>query len=464
MDWLALDRSCAVSLTRQLYRQLREAILSGRLQSGERLSSTRELAGCLNVSRNIVIDAFEQLQAEGYLVGRHGSGVYVEERLFLPGPDVPPSQPSLLAAAQEGNKSGLVDFRSGLPWLEAFPQRKWGRMLKEVCESIPTDQWSYGAAEGTYELRNALVTYLRRNRGVVCRPEHIIITAGAVQALAVASRALLSTPAPVLIEDPANKDVARIFSLAGGTMLPVGVDRHGLVTAQLPQGVSPAFTFVTPSHQFPVGGHLPVQRRVELVQFSRNTRSFIIEDDYDSEFRYRGSPISSLQGLAPDRVIYVGSFSKSLFPALRLGCLVVPDELIEKCREIKRLTDMQCPALEQFAMARFIAEGHFARHITKMRKIYKAKRDLLLGELHACFGPIECFGDSTGMHVVVRFPGKVFDQSLLAACRKKGVVVYPVEEHALIKGNYSDHVILGYGHLDPALISEGVSRLEAALR
>lgn len=416
MDWLRLDRTASVTLTRQLYNQLREAILSGRLQAGERIPSTRELSSRLNVSRNIVVTAFEQLQAEGYIVGRHGSGAYVEERLCLADPDTSQAKLPPPAHLDHRKELAVVDFRSGLPGLDAFPYRKWGRILKEVCESIPRAEWSYGAAEGIPELRQALVAHLQQSRGVVCRPDHVIITAGAVQALGIAARALLPVPSPVLTEDPVNKDVARIFSLAGGTILPTAVDRHGLLTTRLPRNIQPAFTFVTPSHQFPIGGHLPVQRRVELVQYSRHTGSFIIEDDYDSEFRYRGSPISSLQGLAPDRVIYVGSFSKSLFPSLRLGCLVVPDELIGKCRDIKHLTDMQCPALEQFAMARFIREGHFARHITRMRKIYKTKRDLLLQELKSCFKQIEIFGDSTGLHLVIRFTGKVFDQATLKRC------------------------------------------------
>ncbi len=458
-----MDRSSAVSLTRQIYLQLREAILAGRLQSGERISSTRELASCLNVSRNVVVDAFEQLQAEGYIIGRHGSGAYVEERLHLAGPVISPPYPTPPAPPEKEEKSPVVDFRSGIPCLDVFPHRKWGRILKEVCDSTHPYQWSYGAPEGIPELRQALVDYLRQNRNLVCRPEQVIITAGAVQALSIAARALLSSPASVVIEDPANKDVARIFSLAGGTIIPNAVDRHGLLTERLPQNANPAFIFVTPSHQFPIGGHLPVQRRVELVQYSRHTGSFIIEDDYDSEFRYQGFPISSLQGLAPDRVIYVGSFSKSLFPALRLGCLVVPDSLVDKCRDIKHLADMQCPALEQFAMTRFLCEGHFARHIARMRKIYKAKRDLLLKELRSRFTQIEYLGESTGMHLVVRFPGKIFDQPFLDTCRKNGVIVYPVEEHARVKGNYRDHVILGYGHLNPALISEGVDRLAALL-
>lgn len=463
MNWLSLDRSLPVSLTRQIYLQLREAILAGRLQAGERIPSSRELSHCLGVSRNVIVDAFEQLQAEGYTVSRQGSGAYVEERLYLAGPGTSPPQPAPTANA--GKKTAaMIDFRSGLPDLDAFPQRKWGRMLKEVCEAIPPDLWSYGDAEGIPELRCSLVDYLRQSRGVVCRPEQVIITAGAVQALSIAARALLTSAMPVLVEDPANKDVAKIFALAGGTILPAAVDHHGLLTDRLPPNAHPSFIFVTPSHQFPLGGHLPVQRRVELIHYSRLTESYIIEDDYDSEFRYQGSPISSLQGLAPDRVIYVGSFSKSLFPALRLGCLVVPAALIDKCREIKRLTDIQCPALDQFAMARFIREGHFARHITRMRKIYKTKRDFLLRELGARFDQIEFLGASTGLHIVARFPGKVFDQPLLEACRKEGVIVYPVEEQALLKGNYSDHVILGYGHLTPPLIAEGVKRLAAALR
>lgn len=464
MDWLSLDRSSSVSLTRQLYLQLREAILAGRLQSGERISSSRELSSRLSVSRNVIVDAFEQLQAEGYIVGRHGSGAYVEERLCLAGPDTLSPNPPPTARTDDGENSAAIDFRSGLPYLDAFPHRRWGRILKEVCESIPSEQWSYGTAEGIPELRGALVDYLRQSRGVVCRPEQVIITAGAVQALSIVARALLTTSMPVLMEDPANKDVARIFALAGATVLPIAVDHQGLLTDRLPHDIDPAFTFVTPSHQFPIGGHLPVQRRVELVQYSRLTGSFIIEDDYDSEFRYQGSPISSLQGLAPDRVIYIGSFSKSLFPSLRLGCLIVPDLLVAKCREIKRLTDVQCPTLEQFAMARFIREGHFARHIIRMRKIYKTKRDLLLKELRSHFEQINFFGESTGMHIVAQFPGKVFDQPLLETCRKEGVIVYAVEDHTLVKGSYPNHVILGYGHLEAAQITEGVGRLAAALR
>lgn len=466
MNWLHLDRSSAVSLTRQIYLQVREAILAGHLPSGKRIASTRELSSRLNVSRNIVVDAFEQLQAEGYILGRHGSGAYVEERLFLSKPNILQPDPTSTETTREesGKESAIIDFRLGQPCLNTFPRRKWGHILKKTCESMPPSYWSYGTTKGIAELRHGLAEYLHQSRGVVCRPEQVIITAGAVQALFIAARAVPMPSAPVLMEDPASKDIASIFTLAGRTVLPCAVDRHGLLTDSLPQDIHQALIFVTPSHQFPLGGHLPIKRRVELIQYSRFTSSFIIEDDYDSEFRYQGSPISSLQGLAPDRVIYVGSFSKSLFPALRLGCLIVPEALVDKCCEIKRLIDVQCPSVEQFAMAHFIREGHFIRHITRMRKIYKIKRDLLLKELQSHFKQIEVFGDSTGMHVVIRFPHKIFDQALLAACKKAGVIVYPVEEHALLKGKYLDCVILGYGHLEPALISEGVTRLSTALR
>lgn len=466
MNWLNINRSSAISLTRQIYLQLREAILAGRLQSGQRIPSTRELSSQLNVSRNIVVEAFDQLQAEGYIVGKHGSGAYVEERLYLnrPGASPPPyslsNEPSVEITEEA---SVAIDFRSGQPCLNSFPRRKWGLILKEICDSLPPSKWSYGAAKGILDLRRALADYLHLNRGVVCGPEQIIITAGAVQALFIAARALPIPSAPVLIEDPASKDISGIFTLAGRSIYPCPVDRHGLITDLLPRNINQAHIFVTPSHQFPIGGHLPVKRRVELVQYSRLTNSFIIEDDYDSEFRYQGSPISSLQGLAPDRVIYAGSFSKSLFPSLRLGCLVAPDELVDKCCEIKRLTDVQCPSLEQFAMAKFIHDGHFIRHISRMRKIYKAKRDLLLKELKSRFKQIDIYGDSTGMHLVIRFPDKVFDQTLLETCKNEGVIVYPVEEHALVKGMYTDCVILGYGHLDAAQISKGITRLAAAL-
>ncbi|WP_371363735.1 HTH-type transcriptional regulatory protein GabR [Sporomusa rhizae] len=464
MNWLPLDRSSPSSLSRQIYLQLRKAILAGHLQAGERIPSTRELSGRLNISRNVVADAFDQLQAEGYIVGKHGSGTYVEERLYLSGQKILSPQLFQSSAIEEEKNLSCVDFGVGVPCLEAFPKRKWGTILKEVCTTAHENYWRLGPSEGIPELRRALVEYLRQYRNVVCEPEQVIITAGAVQALSIAARALLTSSASVLMEDPGNKVVTRIFSLAGGTVIPCAVDRYGLLTDRLPRNTNPALIFVTPSHQFPIGGHLPVQRRVELVQYSRHTGSFIIEDDYDSEFRYEGYPISSLQGLAPDNVIYIGSFSKSLFPSQRLGYLIVPASLVCKCREIKHLSDRQCPALEQLATARFILEGHFVRHIARMRKMYKAKRDHLLRELQSRFNQIEIFGASTGMHVVARFSDRVFDQALLNVCRKEGVIVYPVEERALLKGNYSDHIILGYGHLDSALISKGVERLATALR
>lgn len=463
MNWLLLDRSSPISLSRQIYFQLREAMLAGHLQAGERIPSTRELSSRLNISRNVVADAFDQLQAEGYLVGKHGSGTYVEERLYLSGQKI--WSPKLFQSSVAGEEnSSVVDFSIGVPYLDAFPKRKWGMILKEVCTTAHENYWKLGPSEGIPELRRALVEYLRQYRNVVCEPEQVIITAGAVQALSIVVHALLTSSASILMEDPGNKVVTKIFSLAGATVIPCAVDRHGLLTDRLPKNVSPTLIFVTPSHQFPIGGHLPVQRRVELVQYSRRTGSFIIEDDYDSEFRYEGCPISSLQGLAPDSVIYIGSFSKSLFPSQRLGYLIVPHSLVRKCREIKQLSDRQCPALEQLATARFIVEGHFVRHIARMRKIYKAKRDHMLRELRSRFNQIEIFGDSTGMHVVARFPGRTFDQELLKVCRKEGVIVYPVEERALQKGNYSDYIILGYSHLDPTLISKGVDRLAKALQ
>ena len=340
MLWIPIERSSAKTLIRQVYEHIRAQILCGTLQGGTPLSSTRELAANLHISRNVVLEAYDQLLAEGYIESRAGSGTYVAEGIrFEKGQSEPDFLPTLSAASSR-TEDKHIDFRSGLPALDLFPRKQWSQLAQHVYAKAEPAIFGYDNPEGRPELRTALARYLQRTRGVSCQPAHILILAGAAQAFSLLNRLLLSPNDEIVIEDPVTYEVQLILSSSGAQLFPVPVDEHGMQTDLLPLTKRPRCILVTPSHQFPQGGILPIQRRLQLLEFARTTDCYLVEDNYDSEFRYVGSPISSLQGLCPNRVICVGTFSKILSPALRLGYLILPTELVEHARSIKRLLDL----------------------------------------------------------------------------------------------------------------------------
>lgn len=278
------------------------------------------------------------------------------------------------------------------------------------------------------------------------------------------SKLLLSSDETVIMEDPITNDIQTIFKALGTLHYPIPVDEFGMKTSLLPLNKNPRFVFVTPSHQFPLGGTLPIQRRIQLIHYSRKTNCYIVEDDYDSEFRYEGPPVSSLQGLDPDRVLYIGSFSKILSPALRMGYLILPSQLIDKCRKLKWFSDLHTPTLEQLILARFIDEGYLERHITKMKKIYKNRRNFLIHCLKTTFSNKgNILGYSTGLHLIVELNESHFSKELLKWIEQFGVKVYPVEDHTIENGKHHNRIILGYGHLKNEEIKEGVNRLHQAI-
>ncbi|WP_141432205.1 PLP-dependent aminotransferase family protein [Bacillus sp. 03113] len=463
MYGITIDRSLEVPLIKQVYQQIREQILHGVLQAGEKLPSTRELSSDLSVSRNVIVEVYEQLLAEGFLEAKKGSGTYVAEGTYLEQNISTLFDNRSISDVTEKNKN-LIHFRSGIPALELFPRKTWSRLSQALWNEVSPSLLGYDIPEGRPELRTSLASYLRKTRGVHCHPEQIIITSGSVQAFTIISRLLLSQGDKVIIEDPITKDIGEIFKETGSSLYPIPVDRDGMKTSLLPLNINPKFVFLTPSHQFPLGGSLPIQRRIQLIHFARKMNCYLVEDDYDSEFRYEGPPISSLQGLDPDHVIYVGSFSKILLPSLRLGYLVLPTQLVEKSRRIKWISDLHNPSFEQLVLARFIGEGHLERHIFKMKKVYNNRRDCLIQCLKRAFpNKITLFGYSTGLHLVVEFNDVEFSKEVLELIQFSGVKVHPVESHSIQKGNHLNQVIIGYGHLTEEEISEGVNRLKKAL-
>lgn len=464
MLWIPIDRSLDIPLNRQVYQQIRKKILNGELQSGEKLSSTRELSSELQVSRNVILEAYDQLLAEGFLVSQRGSGTFIAKGTFLKQHAKPSTFHVLDKLEGKNNADNIINFRSGIPALDLFPRKTWLKMSQNVWNDAASSNFGYDIPEGRLELRQALSRYLLKTRGVDCHPEQIVITSGATQALTIVARLLLSPNDLAFIEDPITNDIQTIFKAAGSSLYPIPVDEYGMKTSLLPEGKNPKFIFVTPSHQFPLGGTLPIQRRIQLVNYARKNNCYLIEDDYDSEFRYEGPPVSSLQGLDPERVLYVGSFSKILSPALRIGYLILPIHLIEKCRRLKWFSDLHTPSLDQLILARFITEGYLERHITKMKKFYKNQRDYLIHCLNTTFSnKINILGYSTGLHLIAELEDIHFSEELLEKVEHFGVKVYPVEDHSIEKGNYPNRIILGYGHLSKEDIQEGVSKLYQAL-
>jgi GntR family transcriptional regulator / MocR family aminotransferase len=462
--WIPIDRTLDIPLKRQVYEYIRKQILYGELKAGERLPATRELATQLGLSRNVMIEAFEQLLAEGFIVGQQGSGTFVAYGAFLEQRKVTKPITALDEPEKEKKDRGMIDFRSGIPALDQFPRKEWGRLSKEVCLEASSSAFGYDHPEGRLELRRTIAHYLRRTRGVDCNEDQIVITSGATQAFSLITRLLLSNEGKVVIEDPITHEIQTIFTSTGAKLCPIPVDEHGMRTELLSEGEIPKFIFVTPSHQFPLGSILPIQRRIQLIQYARATDCYLVEDDYDSEFRYEGEPISSLQGLEPEKVIYVGTFSKNLSPALRMGYLILPPALIEQCRSLKWFHDLHTPSLNQMILAHFIEEGLLERHIRKMRKVYMKRRDALRNALVSGFGhSVKISGDSTGLHLIVEFLNIEFTEELIEEIYQNNVRLYPVEQHAIHHGRHRNKVIIGYGNLNEEEIEMGISRLKESL-
>ncbi len=453
---LSLDRNSALPLTRQIYQAIRDQILDGRLRAGTKLPSSRELAQELGVSRNVVMIAYELLIAEGYLEGSHGSGTFVNSGALWEMPAATPPEP----APPRDHRPQLIDFRSGFPDLASVPRSVWAKLTHRALLDAPESVFGYDAPEGRLELREAIARHLSQTRGVNCDPERILITSGSVQGLALIAKTLLPEFRRVIVEDPTNPDIVRIFTVPGVAIEPVDCDQNGIRTDRLPIAGGPALISVTPSHQFPLGGILPISRRIDLVRYARETASYILEDDYDSEIRYDGPPVAAVQGMDPDRVIYLGTFSKILFPSLRLGYLALPGKLVGKSRAVKRLSDMHSNSVNQLALAAYLREGLLARHIRRMKKIYRKRRDCLINALQTQFGStVRVLGTSTGIHLVAEFSDLRFTREWMEEAAKNGVRVYPVEPAVSERPEPVNRLILGYGHLSEEQIAEGILRL-----
>jgi GntR family transcriptional regulator / MocR family aminotransferase len=434
----------------QLEERLRELVRNGALPAGSRLPASRTLACDLGVSRRLVVDAYAQLVAEGYLLTRQGAGTYVALA----------EAPSDGATSEAAPCSPRFDFFPGAPDLASFPRAAWSRTLREVLRSAPASALAYPDVRGTHGLRRVLASYLRRVRGVVAEPHTIVICAGVTQGLALLARALMrSGVRAVAVEDPCLPPHRAVLAYSGLEVAAARVDDEGVDVRSL----STPVVLATPAHQCPTGVVLTPSRRTALVAWAR-AGGLVIEDDYDAEFRYDRQPLAALQGLAPDRIVYMGTVSKTLAPALRLGWLVLPPWLIDAVVEAKLCDDLGSPAIEQLALASLIDTAAYDRHLRKLRRQNRARRDALVGAVGRHLRGACVSGVSAGLHALVRLHAAVNAERLLDEASRLSVGVYPLSLYMLDTPSATDALVLGYGTLSEQAIEEGIRRLAVALR
>jgi GntR family transcriptional regulator/MocR family aminotransferase len=458
---LPLDRDSGRGLRAQLEEGLRDAIRTGRLRVGERLPSSRQLAGAMGISRGIVQDCYEQLRAEGYLESRAGSATRVAAAAYpVPAPPAPAAVPAPRL---------IADFRPAVPDLGSFPRTDWVWATREACRALATADLGYGDPRGHAVLREVLAGYLRRVRAAAVDPDRIVVCTGFAQGLGLVVRALGRTGTRlVAVEDPGFGDPAasesvRGIQAAGLRVVPVPVDEHGIDVAALRRSGADVVV-VGPAHQSPTGVVLSPQRRHELVDWAKDGDRYVVEDDYDSEFRYDREPVGVVQGLAPDHVFLIGTASKSLAPAVRLGWIVTPARFTEPVALEKLISDRGTSGLDQHAFARLMESGRYDRHLRRMRAVYARRRDLLVTTLRRYAPGVGLSGLAAGFHAVAHLPAGTAEADVIDAALERGVGLYGMSAFRADRATEPTQLVLGFGNLGERAIEPGIAAIAPLLR
>jgi GntR family transcriptional regulator/MocR family aminotransferase len=461
---LNLDRSRRLPLSTQIAHAIRDAIFAQQLAPGTRLPPTRELAKRLQVARMVVVEAYDWLAADGYIDTRRGSGTFITQRLSgHAGQSRPPGEPPRRTDLLPDSPA-QVDFRPGLPALDLFPRKVWNKTISRALEQAETAQLGYGPVEGLPRLRRLIAAYAARARGLPLRPDQVIITVGAAQAFDLLLRSLAPV-GRVVVENPGSEPVGRLLQLEHVQAVPVAVDRSGLCVDQIPAGPeAPRLAYVMPSHQYPTGWTMSLDRRMELLAWAETNQAVILEDDYDSEFRYDRQPPIALAALdSLQRVAYVGTFSKTMFPGLRLGYCILPEQLIPRVLDLKWFSDRCVPVIEQLALAEWLESGMLERHIRKMRAIYAKRREVLTASLLERFGEdIQVLGVNAGMHILISVHLGLEETELVERAMRAGIRVYPACPSYIDTQPSPAEIILGFGQLTEAAIQTGIELLAHA--
>jgi GntR family transcriptional regulator / MocR family aminotransferase len=487
---LLFEPNLTAPLYQQIYTQLRSAILSGRLRGGTKLPSSRMLAKDLQISRNTVLNAYEQLLTEGYLESIPGGGTFIasilpEQLLGEPlTPETPPTEqkhsrvhqlseqgqavvrtPAMGTLPYQKRTISPIALHGALPALDSFPMHIWSRLLIKYAQQLSPTHLTYQRIGGYEPLKEAIADYVNLSRGVRCTPEQVIITNGSQGALDLAARMLLNPRDTAWIEDPGYLGGRSALLNTGAHVVPVPLDQEGLVVNE---GINKApeahLVYITPSHQFPLGITMSLRRRLELLAWAQDNNAYILEDDYNSEFRYGGRPLAALQGLDENEsVLYIGTMSKVLFPSLRLGYLIVPPSLVKPFLAVKAYVDNNQSIMDQVVLTEFIREGHFARHLRRMRTLYASRRVALMQALQAQNLPLEISAPEAGMHLIAWLPSYLEDQAVVKQAAEQGLRLTPVSLFTL-KPLERGGLILGYTGARESELQAGVERLAAILR
>lgn len=458
-------------LRERLEHGLRAAVQSRRLLPGATLPPTRVLASELGISRSVVVEAYGNLAADGYLEARQGAGTRVRKDAHhgpagAPvGADDPADATSFLRRRRRPAPIGppVIRLLGGLPDPAFFPRAQWARHYRAVLSELPDAGLTYPSTLGAEPLRVAMSAYLGRVRGVATSPDRMVVSAGFTQGLTLVCRALRRAGARrMAIEDPCFGLHREAIEMTGLEAVPVAVDADGLDPAGL-DGQDVAAVLVAPAHSYPTGATLDARRRRALVSWARRHDALIVEDDYDAEFRYDRVPIGALHGLAPDRVVYIGCASKTLSPALRLGWIAAPPDLIEPLESEKCFDDMGSSLLEQLAFARFVDRGDFSRHLRRVRPAYRARRDATIAALGELLPQARWQGAAAGLHLHVTLPGGVDERELVVAAHRRGVLLEDAAWHWARPGEAHPSIVLGYGAAAEPTIRRGVGMLAAAV-
>jgi len=449
-----LDRGSGRPLRSQLEVGLREAIRTGRLAGGERLPSSRELARELGVSRGLVQECYGQLLSEGYLTSQVGSATRVASGAHQVAPEP--------AKLREPARRLIADFRAGVPDLASFPRADWVWATREACSRVATADLDYGDPAGSAELRDVLAGYLRRVRAAAAEPEHVIVSTGFAQGLGIVLRALVQAGVRcAAFEDPGygsaeSDETVRAAEAIGVRVVHVPVDDLGIDVAALSE-CGAEVVVVTPAHQSPTGVVLAASRRHALVEWATQNGTFIVEDDYDSEFRYDREPIGVLQGLAPDQVFTIGTASKALVPAVRLGWVLAPRSLAEAVAAEKLISDRGSSTLDQLALAALIRSGRYDRHLRRMRTIYARRRAQLIAALAQHAPTVRLTGLAAGFHAVAHLPHSSDEQAVVAAARERLVGLRGMASYRATPGAAAPQLVLGFGNVSEHAIEPAIS-------
>ena len=481
---VSLDRTSTIPLYQQLTEKIRLAILAGRLQRDRKLPSSRSLAKSLTISRSTVTLSYEQLESEGYLETRRGSGTYVCHQIpdeWLKSQPIESVEEKIeinyslseyaknLAAIDRlsvNEPNCEISFRYGNPAVEYFPLEAWRKLIAHHMHSSGELLNYFADAGGYLPLRQEIANYLGQSRAVNCTWEQVIIVNGSQQALDLITRTLLNPGDWVAVEEPGYLGARCCFTSQLAKLQPIKVTSTGLNVESLSKSDRDyKLVYVTPSHQFPTGVTMSISQRIALLQWAQKTNTLIIEDDYDSEYRYGSQPIPALQGMdRANSVIYIGTFSKTMFPALRIGYLVVPPDLIAIFKKAKWLCDRFCPILEQHAVADWIRLGYFAKHLRRMRQLYNLRRQALITAFVKYFGDrVTILGENAGIHLMAKIESDLSDEMIIQQAAAAGIGLVCAREYYLQPQNTGEF-IFGYGQLEEAEIDRGILRLAQVLK